>query len=128
MAREPARSIYQGRIDILTDAIMSGDMERFAAGIALPYSVKTCDARVLYDTEDALKLVMAGADVVNVCAAILKGGPQVIGQIRDGMAAWLTEHEYESLEQARDSMNQASSPEPTAFERANYMKSLQTWA
>lgn len=56
MAREPARSIYQGRIDILTDAIMSGDMERFAAGIALPYSVKTCDARVLYDTEDALKL------------------------------------------------------------------------
>ena len=76
----------------------------------------------VHTAEDAIKLVMVGADVVHVCAAILKGGPQVIGEIRDGMAAWLTEHDYESLDQARGSMSQASCPEPTAFERAKSMK------
>jgi len=76
----------------------------------------------VHTAEDAIKLVMVGADVVHVCAAILKGGPQVIGEIRDGMAAWLTEHDYESLAQARGSMSQATCPEPAAFERANYMK------
>ncbi len=76
----------------------------------------------VHTAEDAIKLVMVGADVVHVCAAILKGGPQVIGEIRDGMAAWLTEHNYESLAQARGSMSQATCPEPAAFERANYMK------
>ncbi len=75
----------------------------------------------VHTAEDALKLIMAGADVTHVCAAILKGGAKVIGEIRDGMATWLTEHDYESLEQARGSMSQASCPEPTAFERANYM-------
>jgi dihydroorotate dehydrogenase (fumarate) len=81
----------------------------------------------VHTAEDALKLVMAGADVVHVCAAVLKGGPRVIGQIRDGMAEWLEEHEYESLAQARGSMSQASCPEPTAFERANYMKVVHSY-
>jgi dihydroorotate dehydrogenase (fumarate) len=81
----------------------------------------------VHTAEDAIKLVMAGADVTHVCAAVLKGGPKVICEIRDGMAAWLTEHDYESLEQARGSMSQASCPEPTAFERANYMKVVHSY-
>ena len=43
-------------------------------------------------------------------------------QVRDGLASWLTERDYESLDQARGSMSQESCPEPAAFERANYMK------
>jgi dihydroorotate dehydrogenase (fumarate) len=81
----------------------------------------------VHTVEDAMKLIMAGADVVHVCAAILKHGPQVVGQIRDGMAAWLTEHDYDSLNQARGSMSQASCPEPTAFERAKSMKVVHSY-
>jgi dihydroorotate dehydrogenase (fumarate) len=73
---------------------------------------------------DALRLTMAGADVVHACGVILKKGPGVIGEIRDGLARWLEEHEYESLSEARGSMSQANCPEPAAFERANYMKAV----
>ena len=73
---------------------------------------------------DALRLTMAGADVTHVCAVILKEGPAAIGRIRDRLAQWLEEHEYESLSEARGSMSQANCPEPAAFERANYMKAV----
>ncbi|MCU0725247.1 MAG: dihydroorotate dehydrogenase-like protein [Planctomycetes bacterium] len=76
---------------------------------------------------DALKLLMAGADVVHLCAAILKNGAPRIKEVRDGIAAWLTSHEYDSLNQARGSMSQASCPEPGAFERANYMKVVHSY-
>jgi dihydroorotate dehydrogenase (fumarate) len=76
----------------------------------------------IYNATDALKLTMAGADVVHVCAAVLRSGYGRIAEIRDGMAQWLEEHEYESLSQARGSMSQENCPEPAAFERANYMQ------
>jgi len=73
---------------------------------------------------DALRLTMAGADVVHTCAAILKRGPAVIGEIRDRLAQWLEEHEYNSLSEARGSLSQENCPEQAAFERANYMKAV----
>jgi dihydroorotate dehydrogenase (fumarate) len=78
----------------------------------------------LHSEADALRLIMAGADVTHLCAAILKYGPGKIGEIRDRLAAWLEEHEYNSLDEARGSMSQANCPEPAAFERANYMKAI----
>jgi dihydroorotate dehydrogenase (fumarate) len=78
----------------------------------------------LHSEADALRLIMAGADVTHLCAAILKYGPQKIGEIRDRLATWLEEHEYNSLDEARGSMSQANCPEPAAFERANYMKAI----
>jgi dihydroorotate dehydrogenase (fumarate) len=78
----------------------------------------------VHSETDALRLVMAGADVVHTCAAILKRGPAVMGEIRDRLARWLEEHEYNSLSEARGSMSQENCPEPAAFERANYMKAV----
>jgi len=78
----------------------------------------------VHSENDALRLTMAGADVVHVCAVIFKEGPAVIGRIRDRLAQWLEEHEYTSLEEARGSMSQENCPEPAAFERANYMKAI----
>jgi dihydroorotate dehydrogenase (fumarate) len=75
-----------------------------------------------HTVEDAMKVIMAGADVVNMCSALLMDSPAKLGATRDGIAAWLVEHEYESLAQARGSMSQESCPEPAAYERANYMK------
>ena len=76
---------------------------------------------------DALKAVMAGAHGVQMVAALLHHGPQRLGQTRDELAAWLEEHEYESLRQAQGSMSLERSPDPDAFERGNYMRVLHTW-
>ena len=47
--------------------------------------------------------------------------------IRDVMQTWFEEHEYESVEQAIGSMSLQRSPNPQAFERANYQRILAGW-
>jgi dihydroorotate dehydrogenase (fumarate) len=76
---------------------------------------------------DGLKAIMAGAHTVQIVSAILQHGPGKLTEIRDGVAKWLVEHEYESLEQAHGSLNLSRSPDPAAFERANYLKILAKW-
>ncbi len=76
---------------------------------------------------DALKAIMAGADAVQMTSALLKNGPEYLSIVKQGVATWLAEHDYESLAQARGSMNHQRCPDPAAFERANYMEILQSW-
>lgn len=76
---------------------------------------------------DVIKAVMVGADVTNVCSVLLKDGIQKINELLNGVAAWMEEHEYESIGQMKGSMSHRSCPEPAAFERANYMKVLQSY-
>ncbi len=76
---------------------------------------------------DAVKSVMAGASGVQMVSALLSRGPEHLRSVRDGVAAWLEEHEYESLRQMLGSMNLSRCPDPLAYERANYMYILQTW-
>ena len=75
----------------------------------------------------ALKAVMAGADAVQMVSALLIHGPERLAQTRVGLADWLEEHEYESLDQARGSMSLLKCPNPQAFTRANYMRILNGW-
>jgi dihydroorotate dehydrogenase (fumarate) len=77
---------------------------------------------------DAIKAAMTGAQAVQVVSALLRDGPARLTAIRDGMARWLDEHEYDSLRQAIGSMSHERCPNPAAFERANYMKVLQSWS
>jgi dihydroorotate dehydrogenase (fumarate) len=76
---------------------------------------------------DAVKAVMAGADAVQVVSALLRHGPERLAALRSELAAWLEEHEYDSLAQARGSLNLLRCPDPGAHERANYMTILQSW-
>jgi len=76
---------------------------------------------------DAIKAIMAGADAVQLVSALLQKGPDVLRKTREQMASWLEEHEYESLEQMRGSMSLQRCPDPAAYERANYMRVLQSW-
>jgi dihydroorotate dehydrogenase (fumarate) len=78
----------------------------------------------IHTAEDVVKALMAGADVANVCSALLKEGIQKIETLRSGLQVWMDEHEYESVKQMKGSLSQKSIAEPTAFERANYMKML----
>jgi dihydroorotate dehydrogenase (fumarate) len=81
----------------------------------------------VYSYSDVLKLMMAGADVAMLCAAILRDGPSVVGSILEGMEAWMKEHGHESVRQVQGMMNQASCSNPAAFERANYMQALSSY-
>ncbi len=76
---------------------------------------------------DALKAVMAGANAVQVVAALLQHGPGFLAVLVKDMERWLELHEYESLKQAQGSMSMRRSPDPEAFERGNYMRALQSW-
>ncbi len=77
---------------------------------------------------DAVKTVMAGASAVQMVSALLLHGPEHLARVRDDFTAWMVEHEYESVDQMRGSMNLACCPDPAAFERLNYVRLLMGWA
>lgn len=74
--------------------------------------------------QDAMKLILAGADVTMMASALFKHGPEHVRTVVDGIRTWLDEHEYASVEQAKGSVSQAACPDPVAFERSNYMRAL----
>jgi len=76
---------------------------------------------------DVLKAMMAGAKVAMMASNLLHNGEQALGPILSGLEAWMTEREYESIRQMQGSMSQKSVREPEAFERANYMKVLNSF-
>lgn len=78
----------------------------------------------VHSAQDVVKLIMAGADVTMLCSSLLLHGPGRIAEILQELDRWLLEHEYTSVKQMRGSMSQKSVADPSAFERANYMKAL----
>lgn len=76
---------------------------------------------------DVLKAMMAGAKIAMMASSLLHGGEQVIGPLLSELEVWMQEHEYESIQQMQGSMSQKSVKEPAAFERANYMKVLNSF-
>jgi dihydroorotate dehydrogenase (fumarate) len=81
----------------------------------------------IHRASDALKMLMAGADVTMLCSVLIRHGVQHIKVIERDMAAWMDEHEYLSVQQLRGSLSQKNSANPSAFERAQYMKALSTY-
>ncbi|MEW6430514.1 MAG: dihydroorotate dehydrogenase-like protein [Myxococcota bacterium] len=79
----------------------------------------------VHETQHVIKSLMAGASAVQVVSEILKNGPRRITAMRDGLKSWLEEHEYDSVKQLVGSMNLERSPDPSGYERANYVKLLQ---
>ncbi len=78
----------------------------------------------VHTAEDVLKMLLAGADVTMLASALIRHGPGHLGVLLDGVRCWLEEREYRSVEQMKGSLSQANNPDPAAFERANYIKSL----
>jgi dihydroorotate dehydrogenase (fumarate) len=76
---------------------------------------------------DALKMLMAGADVTMLCSVLLRRGIDHIRVIEREMREWMEEHEYESVEQLKGIMSQKNCPDQTAFERAQYTRALSTY-
>ncbi len=80
----------------------------------------------VHGPEDVIKLLMVGADVTMLCSTLLRNGISHLRYIELGLAEWMDKHEYESVEQMKGSMSQLRCPDPSAFERAQYMRAVKS--
>lgn len=104
------------RLPLRWVAILHG---RLAADLAITSGIHT--------SQDIIKGLMAGAKVTMMASELLQNGVRRIGQVLNELVAWLEEREYESVAQMIGAMSQKHCAEPAAFERANYMKMLQSY-
>lgn len=98
--------------------------------IAILYGRVTCDFALtsgVHSSHDVLKSMMAGARVTMLASELLQNGVGRISEILNDMSVWMESYEYESVRQMQGSMSQQAVAEPAAFERANYMKALQSF-
>jgi dihydroorotate dehydrogenase (fumarate) len=77
---------------------------------------------------DVVKALLVGADVAMITSAVLRDGPAHIATVEAELLDWMREREYHSVAQLRGSASHANVADPSAFERANYMKTLRSWA
>jgi dihydroorotate dehydrogenase (fumarate) len=119
-------------LDVVPSLVLSNsnEMRLPLRWIAILYGHVSCSMALttgVHTPDDAVKAVMAGASIANVASVLLHEGTGKITELVDGFAAWMDEHEYDSVEIMKGSLSQQSCPEPAAFERANYMKVLGSW-
>jgi len=98
--------------------------------VAILYGRISCDLAItsgIHTSEDVIKALMAGAQVTMMASELLQNGVRRIGQVLNELMTWLNEHEYESIMQMIGAMSQKHCAEPAAFERANYMKMLDSY-
>jgi len=82
----------------------------------------------VHTAHDVLKCMMAGANAAMMTSALLLRGIGYVSKVYMEILNWMEENEYESIYQMQGSMSQKSVTDPTAFERANYMKVLRSYA
>lgn len=82
----------------------------------------------VHNQDDAIKLLLAGADVVHLCSLLLEQGPQAIASIITGVEAWMEEKGFETVEEFRGRVSQISVTDPTEFERVNYVNILDSFS
>lgn len=112
------------------DLSTSSDLRLPLRWISILYGKVNADFALtsgIHTAKDIIKAMMAGAKVAMTASNLLHRGEQAVGPILSEMEEWMKEREYESIEQMQGSMCQKNVREPAAFERANYMKVLNSW-
>jgi dihydroorotate dehydrogenase (fumarate) len=108
----------------------SDDLRLPLRWVAILYGRLSVDLAItsgIHTSHDVIKGLMAGAKVTMMASELLQKGVRRIGQVLNELVTWLDEHEYESVMQMIGAMSQKHCAEPAAFERANYMKMLQSY-
>lgn len=108
---------FEMRLPLRWIAILQGSV-----GCSLAASTGISSAR------DVLKMLLVGADVTMMTSALLRHGPEHLMLVEDELERWISNNAYSSVEQLRGSLSQRSVPDPAAFERANYMKVLNSYS
>ena len=81
----------------------------------------------VHSGNDALKLLLAGANVVMTTSALLRHGPEHLAVMHDEIEQWLLLHEYDGVHQLQGSMARHNVPDPDVYDRANYYQVLHSW-
>lgn len=81
----------------------------------------------VHSAEDVIRTQLVGAAVAQLASVLMQQGPEVMQQMKRDMSEWLEQHEYASLGQLRGSVSHANAANPSAWERANYVDSLDLW-
>ena len=120
------------KLEVVPNLLLStpNEMRLPLRWIALLYGKVQADLAAttgIYTAQDVIKTLMAGASITCMCSALLRHGASRITEVLTDVKTWMEEHEYESVKQMQGCMSQKSCPEPAAFERANYMKVLQSY-
>lgn len=92
-----------------------------------------CDCNIavtggFHGADDAMKALLAGADVVHLCSVLLNESPAVMSDMLGAMDRWMEEREYESAAQLKGSLSQSRAPDPAQYARANYLKVLDNYS
>jgi dihydroorotate dehydrogenase (fumarate) len=80
-----------------------------------------------HSASDVIKGLLVGADVVMMTSALLEAGPGHVATVEAAVRAWLEAHDYASVTELRGSVSQSTAADPSAFERANYLRTLRSW-
>lgn len=98
--------------------------------IAILYGDVRADLAVtggIHSAEGVLKSIMAGAQVAMTTSSLLAKGISHLATMLTDLVRWMEEHEYESIRQMRGSLSRRAVPDPSAFERGNYIKTLSSY-
>jgi len=120
-------------LEVVPNLILSNSHELLLRlhWIAVVYGTVAADLALtggVHSATDVVKAMMAGARVAMTTSALLKRGIGYLDTITTELLIWMGEHEYDSIKQMQGSMSRISVPQPNAFERANYMKVLSSYA
>ena len=78
-------------------------------------------------TVDVIKCLMAGAHGVQMVTALYRNGPSFLSRVRSALQEWMEIHEYESVDALRGCLSWQRCPEPSVYQRGNYVKTIKTW-
>ena len=128
---------YQPDIDLETLKIkpqleLSNDMEsllriRWIALIRGRVDLSLAATGGFHSVESIIKAILAGADAVYLCSVLLKQGPEYCADLLQQLDQWLTEHEYESIQQMKGSVSQSCALDPAAYEHSNYVDVIKSY-
>jgi dihydroorotate dehydrogenase (fumarate) len=101
---------------------------RWIAILHRRFGVSLAASTGVHTGEDVAKVLLAGADVAMMTSALLRNGPDHLRRVEVGLRDWMDRHGYETVDRLRGRLSQRSVPDPAAFERANYIKTLASHA
>ena len=104
------------RLPLLWIAVLYGRIEASLAA-----------SRGVHSSDEIVKYLLAGADVVTVASVLMKNGPRHLQVLVDGLQQWLSARNYQSLDEVRGVMSRLRAANPDAFERVNYIKVLESF-
>lgn len=81
----------------------------------------------IHEAEDVIKGLMVGADVTMMCSSLMTKGIGHLRTVTDGVTRWLDENGFGSVDELRGSLSQQRVSDPSAFERAQFVKAVGTY-